>query len=184
MPVSPCLRVDCPMARKKSNQRGARRGKAAKAASARRSGYVAPPWPSTWEEKEEMLRRWRLMWGGGEYGVRPSSPMWESPWPRATPWPAATPTATASTAFVPKLSGKEWVPVAFERRRDELLQVKGITEASQALHEESKTAPDCAKQPLNARYIERLLRELDVWPRTPRNPVIDLVAVPSKQRPK
>jgi hypothetical protein len=61
--------------------------------------------------------------------------------------------------------------------------MKGITEASQALHEESKTAPDCAK-PLKARYIEKLLRELDVWSRARRNLVIDLVALPSKPRPK
>jgi hypothetical protein len=65
-----------------------------------------------------------------------------------------------------KLSGKEWVPIAFERRRDELLAMD-ITGASHALAEESKTADDCAK-PLTARYIEKLLRELRVFPKAHR----------------
>ena len=50
-----------------------------------------------------------------------------------------------------------------------------ITYASHALAKELETAPDCAK-PLKARYIEKLLRDLDVWPKARRNT--------SKQRPK
>lgn len=69
-----------------------------------------------------------------------------------------------SPAAVPagrKRSGKEWVPIAFERRRDELLAM-GITGASQALANESETVADCAK-PLRARYIERLLRAIGAF---------------------
>jgi hypothetical protein len=48
-----------------------------------------------------------------------------------------------------------------------------ITDASRALAIESEAA--CAK-PLNARYIERLVRERNVWPKAFRGS--------SKQRPK
>ena len=67
---------------------------------------------------------------------------------------------------VAKLSGKRWVSNAYDRRPDELLAM-GITGASEALAEESKTAPDCAK-PLTARYIEKLLRGLGTFPKAPR----------------
>ena len=66
-----------------------------------------------------------------------------------------------------KLSGTAWVPIAFDRRRGEL-RAMSITDASRALAHESKTAPDCAK-PLKARYIEKLLRDLNVWPKARRN---------------
>src|SRR5262249_32007085 len=69
-------------------------------------------------------------------------------------------------AEVPKLSGKKWVPVAYARRPNELLAM-GITGASEALAEESKNAADCAKR-LNARYIEKLLRELGVFQKVRR----------------
>jgi hypothetical protein len=75
---------------------------------------------------------------------------------------------------VDKLSGKEWVPIAFGRRRDELHVMK-ITPAARSLATESETASDCAK-PLKARYIEKLLRELGSFPKARRNP--------PKQRPK
>ena len=81
--------------------------------------------------------------------------------------------ANPSVAPVRKLIGKEWVPVAFERRRGELLAMT-ITDASGVLAEESKTASDCAKA-LNARYIEKLLRGLNVFPKACRN---------SSKRPK
>src|SRR5262245_9792510 len=45
-----------------------------------------------------------------------------------------------SPAEVAKLSGKQWVPNAYARRPDELLAMD-ITGASEALAEESKTAP-------------------------------------------
>jgi hypothetical protein len=56
--------------------------------------------------------------------------------------------------------------------------MKNITDASHALSEESKTAPDCAKPLEKPRYIERLLGELglrDAWPPKYRG---------SRQRPK
>jgi hypothetical protein len=67
-----------------------------------------------------------------------------------------------SVAPVRRLIGKKWVPVAFERRREELLALT-ITEAGRRLAEESKTAPDCAK-PLKPRSAEKLLRNLGLWP--------------------
>jgi hypothetical protein len=86
--------------------------------------------------------------------------------------PPAAPTPEAGTGSeepppeVPKLSGKSWVSKAYARRPDEL-HAMGITGASKALAGESKTAADCAK-PLTARYIEKLLRELAVFPKAPR----------------
>ncbi|HEY1877358.1 MAG TPA: hypothetical protein VGG66_07790 [Rhizomicrobium sp.] len=65
------------------------------------------------------------------------------------------------------LMGKKWVPGAFGRRRDEL-RVMNITDASRELARESETAPDSSK-PLDARYIEKLLRDLNVWPKAFRN---------------
>jgi len=74
---------------------------------------------------------------------------------------------------VSKLSGKQWVPVAYARRPDEL-HAMGITGASEALAKESESAADCAK-PLTARYIENRLREHRTFPKAHRG---------SKQRPK
>jgi hypothetical protein len=62
---------------------------------------------------------------------------------------------------VPKLAGKQWVPIAFERRRGELLALT-ITEAGRELAKESQTAPDCRK-PLSAGYCTNELRKLGVW---------------------
>src|SRR5262245_32833180 len=81
--------------------------------------------------------------------------------------------AGSAAAEAPKLSGKQWVRVAYARRPDELLAM-GITGASEALAKESESAADCAK-PLTARYIEKLLRELKVFPKAHRG---------SKQPPK
>ena len=84
----------------------------------------------------------------------------------ATP---ATPTDRRRYAEAPavrKLYGKEWVPEAYKRRPDKLLAM-GITGASNALAEESETAPDCAK-PLKARYIEKLLRDLGTFEKADR----------------
>src|SRR5262245_43887066 len=75
---------------------------------------------------------------------------------------------------VKNLPGKAWVPVAYARRPDALLAM-GITGASIALAEESKTALDCAK-PLTVGYIKNRLRELEVFPKARRNS--------PKQRPK
>ena len=74
--------------------------------------------------------------------------------------------ATARPPKIPKLSGKEWVPEAYARRPGALLAM-GITGASEALAEESSNAADCAKR-LNARYIEKLLRELGAFPKVRR----------------
>jgi hypothetical protein len=79
-----------------------------------------------------------------------------------------------SPAEVAKLSGKQWVSKTYARRPNALLAM-GITGASKALAEESKTAPDCAK-PLTARYSEKLLRDLGVFPKAHRGS--------PKQRPK
>jgi hypothetical protein len=68
-----------------------------------------------------------------------------------------------------KLTGKEWVKNAYERRADELHpDIMDITEAGRELSKESKTAPDCAK-PLGEGHCTNLLRELNVWPKKPRN---------------
>lgn len=78
-------------------------------------------------------------------------------------WPPAT-----------KSNGTKWVPEAYARQPDELLAM-GITGASRILSRQSRTAPDCAK-PLGERYIEKLLRELGVFPKARRGS--------PKQRPK
>lgn len=68
----------------------------------------------------------------------------------------------------PRLSGKEWVPIAYRRRADELHpDLVNITTASSQLATESETAADCVK-PLEARYIEKELRKLNIWPKKPR----------------
>jgi hypothetical protein len=67
---------------------------------------------------------------------------------------------------VRKISGKEWVPIAFERRRAELFTM-GITEAARALANESEKAPDCAKA-LKARSVENLLRDNKYFPKKSR----------------
>ena len=68
----------------------------------------------------------------------------------------------------PKLTGKEWVPVAYKRRATELgPHVRDITAAGHVLSDESKTAPDCAK-PLSAGHCINLLRGLNVWPKKRR----------------
>jgi hypothetical protein len=151
------------MAKKKS-ERDAKRGKAARDK------------PATPEQIAERVRKFWLPFT--EYGSFPlnvpSTPMWrENPWPAATPWPATD--SPGAAAPPQKLSGTAWVPIAFDRRRGEL-RAMSITDASDALAHESKTAPDCAKKPLKARYIEKLLRDLDVWPKARRSS--------SKQRPK
>ena len=77
---------------------------------------------------------------------------------------------------VRKLTGKEWVEKARERRADEFHpNVMNITEAGHRLSEESKTAPDCAK-PLSVGHCINLLRDLNVWSKKPRKL--------SRQRPK
>ena len=43
-----------------------------------------------------------------------------------------------------------------------------ITEAGEALSEQSQTAPDCAK-PLSVGHCTNLLRDLNVFPKKPRN---------------
>jgi hypothetical protein len=66
----------------------------------------------------------------------------------------------------PKLSGKEWIPAAYKRRKAEFdAKRMNITDRSRELATESNSAPDCEK-PLDARYIEGLLRSLDLHPRS------------------
>jgi hypothetical protein len=66
-----------------------------------------------------------------------------------------------------KLMGKEWVSVAFERRRNELSRLP-ITKAGEALADESKTAPDCRK-PLSKGYCTNELRKSGIWKPQPRH---------------
>jgi hypothetical protein len=75
---------------------------------------------------------------------------------------------------VRKLMGKQWFPEAFARRRKEL-RAMTITDAARLLSNESMTAPDCGR-PVSVRYCENLLRDLNDWPKKPRNS--------PKQRPK
>ena len=84
--------------------------------------------------------------------------------------------AKRPSSRVRKLSGKAWVPLAFERRPDELLAMT-ITEAGEALYRESETAPDCAKPPLSAGYCTNELRKLGAWEKKPRKS-------PRQQHPK
>jgi hypothetical protein len=82
--------------------------------------------------------------------------------------------SNSPVAEVTKLSGKQWVAATYERTPKELLAM-GITGASEALAKKSETALDCAK-PLTARYIEKLLRDLNTFPKAYRGSL--------KQRPK
>jgi hypothetical protein len=82
--------------------------------------------------------------------------------------------AKRPTPPVRKLSGKEWIRVALDRRRAELLAMT-ITEAGDKLSKESETAPDCAK-PLSVGHCINLLRDLNVWSKKPRKS--------PRQRPK
>jgi hypothetical protein len=79
--------------------------------------------------------------------------------PAPPPNPSGTP--------IDKLIGKEWVAVAFARRRKELRRLH-ITQAGGALAEESKTAPDCRK-PLSKGYCTNELRKLGIWKPQPRH---------------
>ena len=68
----------------------------------------------------------------------------------------------------PRLTGKEWVYVAFKRRAQDLgPHVMNITDAGRALSNESKTAPDCAKS-LSVGTCINLLRGLNAWPKKRR----------------
>ena len=82
---------------------------------------------------------------------------------RVEPAPLPNP----SGAPINKLSGKEWVWVALERRRDELSRLS-ITQAGGALAEESKTASDCRK-PLTKGYCTNELRKSGIWKPQPRH---------------
>jgi hypothetical protein len=131
--------------------------------------------PSAWDAvRNEQGKGWLPFTQGGCFPLDlRSTPRWrENPWPAATPWPATD--CPGAAAPPQKLSGTAWVPIAFDRRRGELLAMT-ITNASGVLAEESKTASDCAK-PLQPRYIEKLLRDRNFWPKARRNS--------SKQRPK
>jgi hypothetical protein len=111
------------------------------------------------EQKGDTLLTFLCLTDAVRRGLRPASDL---------------PQSRKECETVAKLSGKRWVSNAYGRRPDELLAM-GITGASEALAEESKTAPDCAK-PLIARYIEKLLRERGTFPKAHRGS--------PKQRPK
>jgi hypothetical protein len=92
---------------------------------------------------------------------------------RISPPPYRPATPNSSAASVRKLAGKQWVPVAYARRADEL-RTKTITEAGRLLSIESKTALDCEQ--LSRGYCTNELRKLGVWTKKPRKP--------QRQRPK
>jgi hypothetical protein len=80
--------------------------------------------------------------------------------PEQPPNPALLPDAAASP--VRKLSGKVWVSSNF---KSELLDLT-ITEAANLLAKQSETAANCIK-PLQPRYVEKVLRDLGLWPKVP-----------------
>jgi hypothetical protein len=92
---------------------------------------------------------------------------WSDQWPAMVEkWKSAQ--LPLLPAPVAKLSGKQWIGIAYERRADELRpDLVTITDASRLLAAESATAADCAK-PLSASYIENELRERKIWPKKPR----------------
>ena len=77
------------------------------------------------------------------------------------------PLPNPSGAPINKLMGKQWVAVAFERRRNELSRLR-ITQAGGKLAEESKTASDCRK-PLSKGYCTNELRRFGIWEPQPRH---------------
>jgi hypothetical protein len=81
--------------------------------------------------------------------------------PQQPPTPAPPPDAAAALAR--KLSGKAWVSSNF---KSELLDLT-ISGAAKVLAKQSETAADCSK-PLQPRYVEKVLRDLDHWPKAPR----------------
>jgi hypothetical protein len=106
----------------------------------------------------EGLRRWQPFTGYC-YDPFANFPRPPVPYPPGHPWllPAAP---------VQRLSGKDWIPTAFERRRTELLAV-GITEAGRRLSLESESAPDCLKL-VSRGYCINELRKLKLWKPKPR----------------
>ena len=123
------------------------------------------------EQKGDTLLTFLRLSEAVRHGLRPAS---EAPQAEQQSKQQSEQQSRKECETVAKLSGKRWVSNAYDRRPDELLAM-GITGASEALAEESKTAPDCAK-PLTARYIEKLLRELGRFPKAHRGS--------PKQRPK
>jgi hypothetical protein len=105
----------------------------------------------------------RIVFGCGDpeehWGLPPDEPVDESRWPTLT-LPRALPPA-------PLPNGTKWIASVVKERRDELAAMSGITAASHELAKESRAA--CAKQ-LTPRYIERLLRPYNIWPKVRRNP--------------
>ena len=121
-----------------------------------RAARANPPSPEQQAELAEAVRKFceRAAWGDELTGwgeevrhrdvvVVPASLLGEG----------TTPTSTAM--------GKEWVPLAFERRRDELSRLR-ITQAGIKLADESKTASDCRK-PLSKGYCTNELRTFGIW---------------------
>jgi hypothetical protein len=135
------------------------------------------------ERKGDTLLTFLRLSEAVRHGLRPASEAPQAEWQPQQPTNEREPNSgdaqsqlqsPNSPAEVAKLSGKQWVSKTYARRPNALLAM-GITGASKALAEESKTAPDCAK-PLTARYSEKLLRDLRVFPKAHRGS--------PKQRPK
>jgi hypothetical protein len=94
-----------------------------------------------------------------------SSPADATALPPSPPAAATEPLPNPSGAPIRK-KGRDWIPGAFERRRKELSGLL-ITQAGDALAEESKTASDCRK-PLTKGYCTNELRKLGIWELQPR----------------
>ena len=76
--------------------------------------------------------------------------------------PSTAPLPDAAPALVRKLSGKEWVSSNFKAE----LRALTMTEAANVLAKQSETAANCTK-PLQPRYVEKVLRDLGLWPKAP-----------------
>jgi hypothetical protein len=159
------------MARKKSNKRNAERGTPATPRNLLnvKLPKAAYDKPATPEQAAEIVREFFLEPLARFGGIEIYSP-WFRPDQQALVVPR--PRDSVFDDAVRRLSGTKWIASVVKERRDDLLAMSNITDASRVLAEESKTA--CAK-PLTPRYIEKLLRPYNVWPKARRN---------SAQRPK
>ena len=67
-----------------------------------------------------------------------------------------------ASARLKKLAGKEWVKVAYDRKRERFIRDDtNITDAAKDLAKKSETAADC-KKPMVWGYVKSLLRK-DIW---------------------
>jgi hypothetical protein len=78
-----------------------------------------------------------------------------------------TPLSSAQQSAL-KYPGKEWIPLAFERKQEQFRKTGvNITDAAKDLAEESETAADC-KGSLSWGYIKAQLHNQGLWPTLPK----------------